>query len=304
MFTPDQLQDLVAQAKAGYWGPFARAVTVVENTPAWDVELPRSGSRTHIVGITGPPGAGKSTLTGRLIDSYSTAGARVAVLAIDPSSATTGGAVLGDRLRMETHLSGRPEVFVRSLASRGSHGAVAAATRNIARLLELSELFDVVLIETVGAGQTEIAIVEIADTVLLVTVPGLGDAVQTIKAGLMEVADMFVVNMADRPGAAESSRHLRLAVGRGAEVLQTVATEGKGVDEVCAALEKRWLSLVESDAIDGLRGRKWASDAALVAEGFVAACAEQVSMSDGGNMRDAVGRILANAARNWEQRSR
>ncbi|WP_432990328.1 ArgK/MeaB family GTPase [Dactylosporangium sp. CA-233914] len=304
MFTPDQLRHAVTQAQAGYWGPFARAVTLIENAPAWDVELPQSSSRTHIVGITGPPGAGKSTLTGRLIDAYANAGSRVAVLAIDPSSATTGGAVLGDRLRMETHLAGRPEVFVRSLASRGSHGAVAAATRNIARLLELSELFDVVLIETVGAGQTEIAIVEIADTVLLVTVPGLGDAVQSIKAGLMEVADMFVVNMADRPGAAESARHLRLAAGRGVEVLQTVATDGKGVGEVCAALEKRWLGLVESDAIGTLRSRKWASDAALVAEGWVAACAEAVAVTDGGNMRDAVGRILQSASKNWELRAR
>ena len=175
------------------------------------------------------------------------------MVAIDPSSPITGGAVLGDRLRMETHLEGRPGVFVRSLASRGSHGAVAGATRNIARLLELSGLFDVIVIETVGAGQTEIAIVEVADTVVLVTVPGLGDAVQTIKAGLMEVADMFVVNMADRPGASETARHLRLAAGKVSNVLQTTATEGIGVDALREALDERWANLADGDALDELR---------------------------------------------------
>lgn len=304
MFTPEQLTDLVARARDGYWGPLARAVTCVENAAPWDVELPRPTSQAHIVGITGPPGAGKSTLTGRLIESYADTGARVAVVAIDPSSPISGGAVLGDRLRMESHLAGRPEVFVRSLASRGSHGAVAAATRNVARLLELSELFDVILIETVGAGQTEIAIVEVADTVVLVTVPGLGDAVQTIKAGLMEVADLFVVNMADRPGASESARHLRLAAGRSGAVLQTVAVEGRGIGEVRTALEKRWISLIETGAIAELRSRKWASDAALVAEAWVAACVESAALPDTGSIRHAVAQVLGRAAETWTQGSR
>ena len=154
------------------------------------------------------------------------------MLAIDPSSPISGGAVLGDRLRMETHLLGRDDVFVRSLASRGSHGAIAGATRNVARLLELSGSFDVILIETVGAGQTEVAIAELADTIALVTVPGLGDAVQAIKAGLMEVADMVVVNMADRPGTPETVRHLRLTLGRDLPIATTVATEGTGVEEL------------------------------------------------------------------------
>ncbi len=299
MFAPEDIQALVAKAADGYWGPLARAVTIVENSPPWDILIPKAESATHIVGITGPPGAGKSTLTGRLIESYSDADQRVAVLAIDPSSPISGGAVLGDRLRMETHLNGRPGVFVRSLASRGSHGAVAGATRNIARLLELSGLFDVILIETVGAGQTEIAIVEVADTVMLVTVPGLGDAVQTIKAGLMEVADMFVVNMADRPGAAETSRHLRLAAGKASSVLQTVATEGVGIDKLREALDERWLALDEAGELDELRRQKWGSDAALIAEAWVAACARQRPHDANETMKQAVGDILQEATKRW-----
>lgn len=304
MFEFDDIDSVVAKGRQGLWGPLARAVTVVENSPPWEVTVPRAPRPCHLVGVTGPPGAGKSTLTGRLIESFAEAGRRVAVLAIDPSSPLTGGAVLGDRLRMETHLTGRPEVFVRSLASRGSHGAVAGATRNIARLLELTGLFDVVLIETVGAGQTEVAIVEVADTVLLVTVPGLGDAVQTIKAGLMEVADAFVVNMADRPGARETARHLRLAAGRSGcdgldAVYQTVAVEGEGVDKLRSGLEERWETLAVGGELQRLRLRKWGSDASLVAEAWVADCAGSLDLRPQDSMHHSVNRILEEAAGRW-----
>ncbi|MFC6236971.1 ArgK/MeaB family GTPase [Longivirga aurantiaca] len=300
MFAPDALRAMVEGGRAGSWGPLARAITVVENSAPWDVVIPRAEKPAHIVGITGPPGAGKSTLTGALIAEYADAGCRVAVLAIDPSSPLSGGAVLGDRLRMETHLNGRPDVFVRSLASRGTHGAVAGSTRNIARLLELSGLFDVILIETVGAGQTEVAIVEVADTVVLVTVPGLGDAVQTIKAGLMEVADMFVVNMSDRPGAAETARHLRLAAGRGSAVLQTTARDGVGVDEVRLALDARWEELSRDARLEELRARKWGTDAALIAEAWVGACAHALPMEDGRGMAQTVDDILRDASERWQ----
>jgi len=300
LFAPDDIRALASKASEGFWGPLARAVTVVENSPPWEVTIPQSATPTHIIGITGPPGAGKSTLTGRLIESYSDAGLRVAILAIDPSSPLSGGAVLGDRLRMETHLNGRPGVYVRSLASRGSHGAVAGSTRNIARLLQLSELFDVIVIETVGAGQTEIAIVEVADTVVLVTVPGLGDAVQTIKAGLMEVADMFVVNMADRPGAAETARHLRLAAGRAGVVLQTIALDGSGVDELRIALQTRWLALQEGGHLEKLRLDKWGSDAALIAEAWVGACATETPAAHHQTMNQAVKTILKEATNRWK----
>ena len=165
---------------------------------------------------------------------------------------------------------GRDDVFVRSLASRGSHGAIAGATRNVARLLELSGSFDVILIETVGAGQTEVAIAELADTVALVTVPGLGDAVQAIKAGLMEVADMVVVNMADRPGTPETVRHLRLTLGRDLPVATTIATEGTGVEELRALFDERWAGLSGNGAVPALRDRKRAREAALIAEAWTA----------------------------------
>jgi LAO/AO transport system kinase len=261
------------------------------------VELPPVERPVHVVGITGPPGAGKSTLTGRLIEAYANAGARVGVLAIDPSSPISGGAVLGDRLRMETHLLGREDVFVRSLASRGSHGAIAGATRNVARLLELSGSFDVILIETVGAGQTEVAIAELADTIALVTVPGLGDAVQAIKAGLMEVADMVVVNMADRPGTPETVKHLRLTLGRDLPIATTIATEGTGVEELRALFDARWTQLSGNGDLAGLRDRKRAREAALIAEAWTRACAARMEQSP--DLNTAVKEILEEAARRW-----
>ncbi len=279
------------------WGALARAVTHVENSPPWQVSLPPVERPVHVIGITGPPGAGKSTLTGCLIESYAKAGARVAVLAIDPSSPISGGAVLGDRLRMETHLLGREDVFVRSLASRGSHGAIAGATRNVARLLELSGSFDVILIETVGAGQTEVAIAELADTIALVTVPGLGDAVQAIKAGLMEVADMVVVNMADRPGTPETVRHIRLTLGRELPIATTVATEGTGVEELRALFDERWAGLGSNGAVPALRARKRAREAALIAEAWTRACATEIEQSP--DLNTAVKEILEEAARRW-----
>ena len=276
------------------WGALARAITQVENSPPWQVSLPPAERPIHVVGITGPPGAGKSTLTGRLIEAYAKAGARVAVLAIDPSSPISGGAVLGDRVRMETHLMGRDDVFVRSLASRGSHGAIAGATRNVARLLELSGSFDVILIETVGAGQTEVAIAELADTIALVTVPGLGDAVQAIKAGLMEVADMVVVNMADRPGTPETVRHLRLTLGRDLPIATTIATEGTGVEELRSLFDERWASL----SLPQLRARKRAREAALIAEAWTRSCAADIERQSP-DLNTAVKEILEEAARRW-----
>ena len=298
MSAPTDVATLLARHGEGRgWGALARAITQVENSPPWQVSLPPVERPVHVVGITGPPGAGKSTLTGRLIDAYAKAGARVAVLAIDPSSPISGGAVLGDRLRMETHLLGRDDVFVRSLASRGSHGAIAGATRNVARLLELSGSFDVILIETVGAGQTEVAIAELADTIALVTVPGLGDAVQAIKAGLMEVADIVVVNMADRPGTPETVKHLRLTLGRELPIATTIATEGTGVEELRALFDARWSTLAGNGDLAGLRDRKRAREAALIAEAWTGACAAQMEQSP--DLNTAVKQILEEAARRW-----
>jgi LAO/AO transport system kinase len=292
---------LLERHRAGEgWAPLARAITMIENTPPWDLQVPASDNSAHIVGITGPPGAGKSTLTGRLIEAFSDAGARVAVLAIDPSSPISGGAVLGDRVRMESSMLGRPQVFVRSLASRGAHGAVGAATRNAARLLEASGSFDLIVIETVGAGQTEVAVAGLADTVVLVTVPGLGDAVQAIKAGLMEVADVVVVNMADRPGTPETVRHLRLSLGRGLVIMQTIATDGTGVPELRTELVRRWDELVLSRQLAAIRLRKQVTEATLVAEEWIRSCAGNGGGARPDNLKQAVKEILEEAADKWE----
>jgi LAO/AO transport system kinase len=282
------------------WGPLARAITLAESTPPWDLRVPDPPEPVHIVGITGPPGAGKSTLAARLIDSFSGAGARVAVLAVDPSSPISGGAVLGDRVRMESAIVAHPEVFVRSLASRGAHGAVAAATRNVARLLEATGSFDVVVIETVGAGQTEIGVASLADTVMLVTVPGLGDAVQAIKAGLMEVADLVVVNMADRPGAQQAVRHLRLTLGRELVVKQTVATEGEGVDDLRQELDRRWAELRSDGQLDAARARKRIAEATLVAEEWIRQTGRNGGAAHQDDLKQAVKQILEEAASKWE----
>ena len=292
---------LLERHRAGEgFGPLARAISVAESTPPWELRVPDPAEPVHIVGITGPPGAGKSTLTARLIESFSGAGARVAVLAVDPSSPVSGGAVLGDRVRMESAIAGRPEVFVRSLASRGAHGALASATRNVARLLEACGSFDLIVIETVGAGQTEVAVAGIADTVMLVTVPGLGDAVQAIKAGLMEVADLVVVNMADRPGAQQAVRHLRLTLGRELVVKQTVATEGDGVDDLRAELDRRWAAMRADGALDAARERKRVAEATLVAEEWIRQVGGNGAAGRPGDLKQAVKQILEEASRKWE----
>jgi LAO/AO transport system kinase len=292
---------LLAELRGGGgWRPLARAITIVENAQPWDVEIPAAATPVHCVGVTGPPGAGKSTLVGRLIESYLDSGRRVGVLAVDPSSPISGGAVLGDRVRMEKYL-GREGVYARSLASRGATGALASATRNVARVLESSGAFDLILIETVGAGQTEVAIAGLADTVLVVTVPGLGDAVQAIKAGVLEVAEYVIVNMADRSGADETARHFRLALGKDVPVLKTIATEGIGVPELATRLDDRFAALQADGSLEELRGRRATSEAGLLAQAWVEACAVNGAAEAGGSVRDAVGRLLEEAATAWHR---
>ena len=206
---------LVTDFEAGHKAALARAVSIVENhRPGFDRLLARLQARigrARRVGITGPPGAGKSTLTSRLVESYRAAGLTVGVVAVDPTSPFTGGALLGDRIRMES-VALDPGVFIRSMATRGSLGGLAAATREVADVLDAFGI-DRILIETVGVGQSELDIARTADSSVVVLVPESGDSIQTLKAGLMEIADIFVVNKSDRPGADRLRNELELMLG-------------------------------------------------------------------------------------------
>ena len=221
----------------------ARAATAVENRDpqalAALAEL-AAGGHARIVGITGPPGAGKSTLVDALAAALRKREKTVAILAVDPSSRLTGGAILGDRIRMQRHHAD-PGIFIRSMATRGSIGGLARATADVARLMAAAGK-DYVIVETVGVGQDEIEIAGLAQVTVVVLVPGMGDDVQAIKAGILEIADVFAINKADQPGADRVEGDLRamlsLADGPQPPIVRTVATEGAGVDALLEAIEK------------------------------------------------------------------
>ena len=211
----DRVSTLIAAFDAGKTAALARAVSMVENQREGFEQLlstlhPRVG-RARRIGVTGPPGAGKSTLTTQLISTYRGAGLKVGVIAVDPTSPFTGGALLGDRVRMES-VALDPGVYIRSLATRGSLGGISNATRSVADILDAFG-FDRIIMETVGVGQSELEIARAADTTVVILVPESGDSIQALKAGLMEIADIFVVNKADRPGAERVRNDIELMLG-------------------------------------------------------------------------------------------
>jgi LAO/AO transport system kinase len=230
---------LLAAAKAQGFPAFSKLLSWLERAPVADVfgveELATPSTTAFRFGITGPPGAGKSTLTGRLITDLRKQNLKIGVMAVDPSSPFSNGAILGDRIRYSEHFLD-PQVFIRSLGTRGSLGGLSSAAFLMARAFDVCA-FDVLLIETVGVGQTELDVLHVADQVGVVLVPESGDSVQAMKAGLMEIADVFVVNKADRPGADGLAREIEAAQhdggGRKASlILKTVASDGRGVDKL------------------------------------------------------------------------
>jgi LAO/AO transport system kinase len=245
LHSPGTLQHWVDRIRAGDVRALARAISTIEDNRPESRELLKTlfnfTGRARVIGLTGAPGAGKSTLVDQLAREYRKQERTVGILAVDPTSPYTGGAILGDRIRMQSHHAD-PGIYIRSMATRGNLGGLARATTDAATVLDAAGK-DIVLIETVGVGQDEIDIVRLADVTVVILVPGMGDDVQTIKAGIMEIADIFVINKSDREGADRVEREIRsmqsLAIRSDKwtpPIVKTVAMDGTGVPELAAAI--------------------------------------------------------------------
>lgn len=256
------MENIVQRLLSGDRRALARMVTLIENEiPAarrYLAELHQYAGKAHIVGVTGAPGAGKSTLVTHLVRELRRREKKVGVVAVDPTSPFSGGAILGDRIRM-MELSGDPNVFIRSMASRGNLGGLAASTRDVVRAMDAAG-YNPIIIETVGTGQAEVEVMRTAQTVMVVAAPGMGDDIQAIKAGILEIADIFVVSKADKPGAdqtvAELAMLLSLDPARRTHdktqpywripVLKTAALKDQGITQVADALQQHYQYLLES----------------------------------------------------------
>jgi LAO/AO transport system kinase len=273
---PADVGALVERAREGDARSVARLISLVEDASPLLREamaaLTPYGGKATVVGLTGAPGVGKSTSTSALVGAYRAHGKRVGVLAVDPSSPFSGGALLGDRVRMQEHALD-PDVYIRSMASRGHLGGLSWTTPQALRVLDAAGC-DVVLVETVGVGQSEVEVAGLADTTVVLLAPGMGDAIQAAKAGILEVGDVYVVNKADRDGADATVRELRHMLTLGERrgpgdwrppILKTVASRGEGLDEVVEALEKHRAWLEETGELRRRRLRRAADEVEAIA---------------------------------------
>lgn len=300
------IPELVERAREGQPRAIARLISLVEDAglrrgrPRGNEQLravaaalaPYSGN-ARVIGLTGPPGVGKSTFTSAMVSVWRERGKRVGVLAIDPSSPLSGGALLGDRIRMQSHATDSG-VFIRSMASRGHLGGLAWATPQALRVLDAAG-FDVVLIETVGVGQSEVEIVSLADTTLVLLAPGMGDGIQAAKAGILEIADVFVVNKADRDGADQTARELKHMISLGRReirgaiwrqpIVPTVAVKSSGVDKVVEAIDAHTAWMAEHGELQRRRASRAATE--------VEAIAIESLRARFGDLRDGAAAILA-----------
>ncbi|MEV6298491.1 methylmalonyl Co-A mutase-associated GTPase MeaB [Actinoplanes sp. NPDC051861] len=292
---------LVAKAREGDPRSVARLISLVENghpaLPEVAAAMAPYAGRAQVIGLTGAPGVGKSTTTNELVRALREQGARVGVLAVDPSSPFSGGAILGDRVRMTDHAAD-PGVYIRSMSSRGQLGGLSAATPQAVRVLEGAGC-DAIVVETVGVGQAEVEIASLADTTLVLLAPGMGDAIQAVKAGVLEIADVFVINKADRPGADATYRDIQgmLALGERApgdwrpQVVRAVAVKGEGLDDVVAAIGKHRDWLENSGNLRVRREKRAAAEVSALALGTLRA--RMGDLREGTALSDLAARVAA-----------
>ncbi len=291
------MQDIAERLLNGDRRALARMVTLIENEAPqarrYLAELHQHAGRAHIIGVTGPPGAGKSTLVTHLVRELRRRDRKIGVVAIDPTSPFTGGAILGDRIRM-MELAGDPQVFIRSMASRGSLGGLSASTRDVVRAMDAAG-YDPIIIETIGTGQAEVEVMRAAQTVLVVSAPGMGDEVQAIKAGILEIADIFVVSKADKPGADQTVAELAMLLSLDPNrrlhdkskpywripVLKTSAIKDQGISQLVDAIEQHRQYLLQSSMLAHRAQRQVRSEVeALVVHAVINALKNEVTADE------------------------